>query len=247
VREHAARRALRFCLSSALALSGCTAQGGAAPWGDLLQAAGVLGVAPLDDATIVSGLKEALRVGTRNAVASTSRMDGFLADELIRIALPEQLETMGNALRRVGLGGQFDQLQLTMNRAAEHAAGEATDVFIDAVRQMTFEDARNILQGNETAATDHFRSTTSDSLRARFSPIVNQKMREVGLARLYQDLVGRYTALPFASKPELDLGSYVTEKTLDGLFTVLAQEESKIRSDPAARITPLLQRVFGSQ
>jgi hypothetical protein len=204
-----------------------------------------MSVAPLDNNTIVAGLKEALKVGTRNAVNSTSAMDGFLANELIRIALPDQLKPVGNALRMVGMGGQYDQLELAMNRAAERAAGEATDVFVDAVTQMTFADAREILQGNETAATNYFRDKTSDRLRTRFSPIVDQKMQEVGLARLYQDLVNRYRAIPLVPKVDLDLNSYVTVNALKGLFTVLGQEEQKIRSDPAARVTPLLKRVFG--
>jgi hypothetical protein len=112
---------------------------------------------------------------------------------------------------------------------------------------MTFADARQILQGNETAATDYFRRTTSDALRQRFSPIVHQKMQEVGLVQTYDGLLNTYRSIPLAQKPDLDLYSYVTDEALDGLFTVLAQQESLIRTDPAARVTPLLQRVFGGQ
>ena len=234
-------------LSIGLALSGCATSGDGLSWESLLKTSSALGLQPLDDDTIVSGLKEALQVGTRNAVDSTSRMDGFLTNELIRIALPEELEKMGDGLRRIGFGGKVDEFEVAMNRAAEKASGEATDVFIDAVRQMSFADARQILQGGETAATDYFRAKTSDQLRQRFSPIVKQKMQQVGVVNRYQELVDLYSSFPLASKPDLDVYRYVTDEALDGLFTVVAQEESQIRTDPAARVTPLLKRVFAQQ
>lgn len=236
-----------LALGTLLVLSGCAELGGAGGLQEVLRSASALGVGPLDDDTIVAGLREALEVGTRNTVDSTSSLNGFLANELIRIALPDQLEGMGNALRTIGFGAQVDELEVAMNRTAERAAGEATSVFVDGIRQMTFADARQILQGNETAATDYFRRTTSDTLRRRFSPIVHQKMQEVGVVRTYDGLLKTYEAIPLVSKPDMDLYRYVTDEALDGLFTVLAQEEQKIRTDPAARITPLLQRVFGGQ
>ncbi len=239
--------AASVALSIGLALSGCATSGAGAAWESLLKTSSALGLQPLDDDTIVSGLKEALEVGTRNAVDSTSRMDGFLTNELIRIALPDQLEKMGDGLRRIGFGGKVDEFEVAMNRAAEKASGEATDVFIDAVREMSFADARQILQGGETAATDYFRAKTSDQLRQRFSPIVEQKMQQVGVVNRYQELVDLYSSFPLASKPDLDVYRYVTNKALDGLFTVVAQEESQIRTDPAARVTPLLKRVFAQQ
>jgi hypothetical protein len=193
----------------------------------------------------VSGLKEALEIGTKNAVARTSAADGFLGNDLIRIRLPESLETMAKGLRAVGFGQQVDELEVAMNRAAERAAGEATDVFWDGIKMMSFADAQAILTGGDTAATEYFERTTREPLRTRFQPIVADKMNEVGLVRQYDALVARYTALPFTSKPNLDLRSYVTDKALDGLFTVLGEEERKIRTDPLARVTPLLQEVFG--
>lgn len=212
---------------------------------DLLAATGLAGSAPLDEGTIVAGLKEALRVGTRNAVASTSRPDGFLANPRIHIPLPEELETMARGLRRVGLGRQVDELELAMNRAAEEASAEAFSVFASAVTQMSFADARGILGGGETAATDYFQRTTRDELGRRFAPIVARTMESVGLARLYDDLMARWRAIPLAPDPGLDLRAYVTERGLSGLFTVLADEERRIRADPAARTTELLRRVFG--
>jgi hypothetical protein len=197
------------------------------------------------DSSAAAGLKEALEVGTRNAVERTSSADGYLGNPLIRIALPDSLQTMAKGLRAVGLGAQVDELEVGMNRAAERASGEAVDVFWQGIRKMTFSDAMGILNGGETAATEYFDRTTRDALRARFEPIVASKMNEVGLVRTYDDLAARYAALPFTEKPSLDLRGYVTGKALDGLFTVLGEEERKIRTDPAARVTPLLKQVFG--
>jgi hypothetical protein len=132
-----------------------------------------------------------------------------------------------------------------MNRAAEQAAGQAAPVFVDAIASMTLQDAAGIVRGGDTAATDYFERTTSDPLRARFRPIVEQAMQQVGLAQRYDRLVGRYTALPFASKLNLDLPGYVTEQTLAGLFHVVGEEEKRIRTNPAARTTELLKQVFG--
>jgi hypothetical protein len=200
----------------------------------------------LDETTVARGLREALRVGTQRTVASTSRADGFLLNRLIRIEAPEQLEPMLRALRTVGFGRQVDELETAMNRAAERAAGEATDVFVGAIGRMTIADALGILRGGDTAATDYFREQTSDALVARFTPIVDEKMREVGLYRIYEQLTGAYAALPIGRKPSLDLRAHVTDRAVGGLFTVLAQEETRIREDPAARTTELLRKVFAS-
>jgi len=197
------------------------------------------------EGNVVAGLKQALEVGTRNAVALTSRTNGFLDNPLIRIRLPGALDKMASGLRVVGFGAQVDELEVAMNRAAEQAAGEATEVFWQGIRQMTFSDAVGILDGGDTAATEYFERTTRGTLRARFEPIVSQKMDTVGVVKSYDQLVGRYEAIPFTQKPSLDLRGYVTDKALDGLFAVLGQEERKIRTDPAARVTPLLRQVFG--
>jgi hypothetical protein len=186
-------------------------------------------------------------VGTRNAVEQTSVRDGFLGNDRIRIPLPDTLEPMAQGLRAVGFGAQVDELDVAMNRAAEQAAGEAADVFWKGIQQMSFADAQAILAGDDTAATDYFERTTRDDLSARFQPIVDGKMDEVGLVRSYDGLLAQYTALPFTEKPELDLRSYVTERALDGLFTVLGEQEREIRTDPAARTTALLREVFESQ
>ena len=201
----------------------------------------------LDEPTVISGIKEALRVGTKNTVISTSRLDGYLGNELIRIAIPEQLESMTLTLRQVGLGSLVDDLEVGMNRAAELAAPEAQDIFWDAITKMTVSDAFGILYGDDTAATEYFHRQTHTVLRARFHPIIQGKIEEVGLSRIYGQVADAYNSLPLAGKPGLvDLDEYVTDRALEGLFTVLAREEQKIRQNPAARTTDLLKRVFGS-
>jgi len=196
------------------------------------------------DEKVASGLKEALEIGTGNAVASTGRPDGFFGNEAIRILMPEKLQRLDKGLRAVGLGSQIDEFVLSMNRAAERAAPSAKSIFKDALGQMTISDAKQILRGGDTAATEYFRGKTSERLTAGFLPIVTASLTEVGATKRYKDLVGRYSALPFMSSPSLDLDRYVTDKALDGLFRVLGEEERKIRKDPAARVTKLLKEVF---
>jgi len=196
------------------------------------------------DSRLVAGLKQALEVGTERAVSQTSRSGGFAGDPAIRIGLPESLETMALGLRAIGLGAKVDELELAMNRAAEKASAEATDVFVQGIRQLTFEDARAILSGGDTAATEFFERTTREPLAERFEPIVSEQMRGIGLVEQYDALVDRYAALPFTKPPVLDFESYVTNEALDGLFHVLGNEERRIREDPAARSTALLKEVF---
>ena len=217
------------------------AQGGAVGLSEILDAAGVLS-GQSDESTVVAGLKEALRVGTERTVHSASARDGFNGNSLIRIPLPDALDTAAKGLRLAGFGSHVDELELSMNRAAERAAGEAAPVFWNAITSMSFSDARSILSGGERAATDYFERTTRETLAGRFSPIVDRSMREVGLVRTYDDFVDR---LPF--RPTFSLQEYVTDRSLDGLFTLLAGEEKRIREDPAARTTELLRQVFGER
>lgn len=197
--------------------------------------------------TIVAGLKEALGVGTNNAVSITSAAGGFSNNPGRFIGLPGALSDIGKALQAVGQGQLITDLERGMNLAAEQASSQAGPVFLDAIRQMTFSDARNILQGSNTAATDYFNQKTRPGLRQVYEPIVRDQMNRIGVVKQYNDLLGTYTRLPFTSKPDLSIEGYVTNKALDGLFSVLADEERKIRTDPLARVTPLLQRVFAGQ
>ncbi len=226
----------------AAAFAACASDGSLGDPAALLRAAA--GPAGVDASTAASGLREALSVGTRRTVDRVGARGGYLDYAPIRIPLPEQVEGMASALRTVGFGAQVDELEVGMNRAAEQAAGEATEVFVAAVRSMTIDDALGILRGGDTAATDFFRLRTSDEIRGRFEPIVSTQIERIGLGRLYNALARRASALPFVRQPPASLNAYVTDSALEGLFTVLGEEEQRIRSDPAARTTALLQQVF---
>jgi hypothetical protein len=198
-----------------------------------------------DSATIASGLKEALTVGTGNAVSSVSKVNGYFGNQMIKILLPEKIQVAANALGKLGYQKQVDDFVLSMNRAAEKAAPLAKDIFIDAIKQMTFEDAKMILNGGNTAATDYFKAKTSKKIFAAFKPIVSSSMNEVGATKAYNEMMGKYTSsVPFTSKESLDLNTYVTNKASDGLFYMVGEEERKIRTNPSARVNDLLRKVF---
>ena len=199
----------------------------------------------LNDAKVGAGLQEALKVGTENAVLQTGSMDGFLKNQAIKILMPKPLQNIEQPLRLIGYGPQIDEFVVSMNRAAEKAVPFAKEIFWEAIGQMTFDDATKILNGNDTAATDYFKSRTSKKLHSAFRPTVETVMADVGVTRQYHDLIGRYKSVPFAQSVALDIDQYVTEKTTDGLFLVVGQEEKKIRTNPAARVTDLLKDVFG--
>lgn len=199
-----------------------------------------------DDGSVVSGLKEALAIGTGNAVTSVSKTDGYLANQAIKILLPEKLQTAANILGKLGYQKQVDDFVLTMNRAAEKAAPQAKSIFVNAIKEMTFDDASKILKGGNTSATDYFKSKTSTKIFDAFKPIVSATMNEVGVTRSYNEMMGKYTSsVPFAKAESLDLDTYVTNKATDGLFFMVGEEEKKIRTDPSARVTDLLRKVFG--
>lgn len=198
-----------------------------------------------DDSSLISGLKEALSIGTENAVKSVSKVDGYLGNDLIRILLPEKIRKVADILSKLGYQDKVDAFILSMNRAAEKAAPQAVSFFVDAIKEMTFEDAKAILNGGDTAATEFFESKTRQKLYVAFKPIVSSSMDEVRVTQAYKEMMGKYTsAVPFAGMESLDLDHYVTNKSLDGLFTMVGQEEKKIRTDPAARVTDLLKKVF---
>jgi len=201
--------------------------------------------AGLSNDKITSGLKEALTISTGHAVALTGHPDGFLKNEAIKILLPEKLRTVGKGLRMVGMGSQVDALEVGMNRAAEQATPKAKQIFLRAVTRMTFSDARQILTGGNTAATDYFKRQSTDELTTAFAPIVHQAMENVGVVRQYNQIMKNPMASTLASDKSFNLDNYVVGKTLDGLFYMVAQEEKKIRTDPAARTTALLKEVFG--
>lgn len=204
----------------------------------------------LDNTTIVKGLKEALATGTERAVTEVARPDGYFGNPLIKILLPDKVQKAADLLAAVGYQKQVNEFVLSMNRAAEAAAPKAASFFGDAIRQMTVEDARGILAGGDTSATQFFEKKIRTKLFDSFKPVVSSSMDKVGTVRSYKEMMGSYENLPMASMlgvPSLDLNSYVTNKALDGLFTMVGQEEKKIRTNPAARTTDLLRTVFGSK
>jgi hypothetical protein len=200
--------------------------------------------AGLSNDKIVAGLRQALQVSTGKAVALAGRPDGFLNNEAIKILLPPKRQTVGRGMRMFGMGQPVDELEVGMNRAAEQATPEAKRIFIAAVQKMTFADARRILTGNDTAATEYLKSTSTGDLTAAFSPIVARAMQRVGVVQQYNRLLSSAPG-GRAMRGEFDLNQYVVGKTLDGLFLMLGNEEKKIRKDPAAQTTTLLREVFG--
>ncbi len=203
----------------------------------------------LSNEDVIQGLKEALNIGARNAVSFTSKPDGFLKNPLIRIPFPEEAQKVKNAAINLGLSAQVETFETTLNRAAEKAAAEAVPVFIQAISQMTIQDGFAILRGDSIAATNFLRKTTTEQLKQRFSPIVQKAIDEVKLTSYWEPLTKAYnqsTLFTGNTPVNTDLNAYVTDKALQGLFQYVAVEEKKIRKDPAARVTDILQRVFGS-
>ena len=204
----------------------------------------------LDNSTIVKGLKEALATGTERAVKEVAKPDGYFGNELIKILLPGKIQQAASILGEFGYQQQVDELVLSMNRAAEKAAPIAAGFFGDAIRQMSVEDAKGILNGGDTAATAFFEKKTRLQLTDAFKPTVSKKMEQLGTVRAYKDMIGKYKAVPLlalAGAPSLDLDDYVTAKALDGLFKMVGEEEKKIRTNPAAQTTDLLRKVFGNR
>lgn len=199
------------------------------------------------DSKIVSGLKEALRVGAEKAVALTGKQDGYFKNEAIKILLPEKLRAMEPALRKIGLGGQVDQLVLSMNRAAEAAAPQAKSIFLKAITEMTFDDAQKIYKGGNTAATEYFQTKTTPELTKLFSPVVTKTMTDYNVSKMYQAVESKYNALPAAKYfPAPKAEDYVVKQSLSGLFKMMGEQEKAIRTDPSARVTQLLKDVFSA-
>lgn len=203
------------------------------------------GSSGITDGKIGDGLKQALQVGTENAVGITGKADGYFKNQAIKIVMPDRLRTVERGLRAVGQGAQIDEFVLSMNRAAERAAPAAKSIFWDAIAAMGIDDARRILDGGNTAATQYFQGKTTDKLTTAFTPVVSKAMNDVGVTRQYKQLTGGAQALPFGGVESFDLDRYVVGKALDGLFVVVGDEERRIRTNPAARGTELLKDVFG--
>lgn len=199
----------------------------------------------LTDSKVASGLKEALQTGAENAVKLTGKTDGYFGNQAIKILLPKNLQPLQKGLGALGYQSKIDAFVLSMNRAAEASAPAAKKIFGDAILAMSFDDARRILSGSDTAATEYFKNKTNDKLATAFRPYVEKTMNENGVTQQYDALAGQLKSIPFAKREDLDINKYVVDKALDGLFYMLAEEERKIRKNPAARTTDLMKEVFG--
>lgn len=194
----------------------------------------------------VAALRAALDKGAREAVSSLGRTDGFFGNPRVKIPLPESLQKAEGWMRRLGMGRYADELVLTMNRAAEAAVPEARTLLVGAVKKMTVEDAKGILTGGDTAGTAYFRRSTEEQLRARFLPIVRRATAKVKLAEKYNEYADKGVRFGLLSKQDANLDAYVTQKALDGLFLVIADEERKIRQDPVGSASSIIRKVFGA-
>ena len=203
--------------------------------------------ASLSNLDIAGGLKGALTQGVTNAIDDLGRRNGFLDNVRVRIPLPRNLQKTEKTLRALGQGDKVDEFVDAMNHAAEEAVPVAADIFIDSIRQMSFNDARSILfSGRDDAATEFFRRTSEDTLRDKFRPIVQDFTERVGVTSKYKQMMGRYGFIGKAlGQDATDIDGYVTQKALDGLFLLIADEEAKIRRDPVGRTTSILRKVFG--
>lgn len=196
---------------------------------------------------MVSGLKEALEVGTGKAVAVLEKPGGYSLNPQVKIPLPKTVQKIKGVLQAVGYGPQLEAFDKSMNMAAEAAAPKAKAIFLGSIKEMSISDAGKILKGNDTAATEYLKGKSSGQLTQVFRPIIHDAMSEAGTTKQYQDLTRQIKELPFTKELNLDLDDYVTDGALKGLFYMLGQEEKKIRQDPAARGTELLKKVFGNE
>lgn len=196
---------------------------------------------------IAGGLKEALNKGIEKQVSKLTATDGFYKNNLVKILLPEELQKIDKALRRAGMSSLANKGLLMLNRAAEDAVKESTPIFVDAVKNMSFSDAKNILMGNESAATTYLQTTTTSPLYAKFNPVIKNSFAKVGADKVWASIIKKYNSLPGVKKVNPDLTDYTTNKALEGVFKMIAVEEKNIRTDINARTTPLLQQVFALQ
>ena len=204
------------------------------------------GLADLSNKDAVAGMKAALTKGSLAAVETLAKQNGFLGNERVRIPLPESLQQVEGLMRALGMGKHADELVTTMNRAAETAVVEAKPLLLNAVKGMSVQDAKGILTGGDDAATQYFKRSTSAALNDKFLPIVKKATQKVKLADKYNEFAGKGAKLGLIDKKDADLNDYVTQKALDGLFLMIADEEKKIRKDPLGSASSIISKVFGA-
>lgn len=222
-------------------IAGCTVQQIQQTVGDYLD------TDELTTDQVVAGLKAALEKGAGTSTASASRTDGYLKNPKIRIPFPPDVQKVEDKLRDIGLGSEVDKFITTLNRGAEEAAKEAKPIIVNAIKGMTVQDAWGILKGQDNAATEYLKAKTSNDLKTRFQPVIKRALDKTNATKYYSDLVNTYNKIPFVDKVNPDLDDYATEKALEGLFKLVADEEKNIRDNPVARTTELLKKVFSEQ
>lgn len=201
----------------------------------------------LSNADIAAGLRQALDFGIDKQVSKLTQTDGFFKNDLVKILLPDELQKVDKGLRDIGLGSLADEGLKVLNRAAEDAVKEATPIFIDAVKGITFTDAKNILLGNDDAATSYLTGKTQTALYDKFNPVIKNSFSKVGADQIWNNLINKYNAIPFTSDVNPDLTDYVTKEALKGVYTMIAVEEKDIRTKISSRTTDLLKKVFALQ
>ncbi|MEO5572529.1 MAG: DUF4197 domain-containing protein [Bacteroidia bacterium] len=210
-------------------------------------ATNVAGGTHLSNDDIVKGLKEALNVGSKNSSAKASKVDGYYKNPLIKIPFPKEAQQMESTLKSLGQSKQVDQFVMALNRAAEDAAKKAAPIFLGAITKMTINDGVTILKGKDDAATQYLKTSTTAQLKNEFKPVIKASLSKVKITKYWNPLMSNYNKIPFVTKMNPNLDEYVTQKAMDGLFTLVAQEEAKIRKDPAAQVTDILKKVFGNK
>lgn len=196
---------------------------------------------------IANGLKEALDNGVKKQVTKLTAVDGFYKNELVKIVLPEELQKVDSRLRKIGLGSLADEGILMLNRAAEDAVKQSTPIFVDAIKNMSFLDAKNILLGNENAATTYLQTSTNKALYDKFNPVIKTSLANVGADAVWKKIIDKYNAIPLVTKVNPDLTDYTTNKALEGVFKMITVEEKNIRGGLDARTSALLKKVFALQ
>lgn len=202
---------------------------------------------PLTTEQVAEGLKEALIKGISTGSDLVSQVDGYFKNPEIKIPFPPEVKQVEDRLRQMGLGGEVDKFVMTLNRGAEEAAKEAKPIFITAIRSMTIQDAWSILKGEDDAATQYLKRTTSSQLKEKFKPVIQNALSKVNATKYYGDLVNTYNKIPLVQKVNPDLDDYATDRAIEGLFLMISKEEKNIRDNPAARTTELLRKVFSQQ
>lgn len=206
---------------------------------------GPVGPVPLTDAEILAGLRDAIQVGAQSAAKAANKQDAYFKNPKLFIPFPAEAQNVADKVRQLGFNSLVDNFVLTLNRGAEDAAGKAAPIFVDAVKKMGWEDVRGILKGNDNAATEFFKKHTRKPLYDAFYPVIKNSLDQVQATKYWTDITGTYNKIPLVKPVNTDLTAYATNKALDGLFLLLADEEAKIRKDPVNRITEILKRVFG--